>query len=193
MHLIYLPFVLGTARLALCRNTLLEKAREELSSFDYYLVMDVDVGSSSSFEIKDFLTNFIYPSSSWIAMTATQRSEYYDIWALRIQSILPYDCWQLISKLTSFFINPSLLTKRIVKIHQQPIPRNISLIQVESAFGGAALYNAKYLNKKCLYNGTIENRSWLYYEQCEHVTFHQCILKYPTQQNIYINPQFQIC
>jgi hypothetical protein len=155
--------------------------------------MDVDIGSSSSFQIKDFLTNFIYPHSSWIAMTATQRSEYYDIWALRIEPILTFDCWQRIKKLTYFIIDPSFLTKRIVKIHQDPIPRNISLIEVQSAFGGAALYNAKFLNKKCLYNGTIDNASWENSEQCEHVPFHQCIQQYAREQKIYINPQFQIC
>jgi hypothetical protein len=186
-------YFLGTARIASCRNTLLQQARQELSSFDYYLVIDVDVGSSSSFEIKDFLTNFIYPHSSWLAMTATQRSEYYDIWALRIESILPFDCWQRISDVTSFFISQKLLSERMVKIHQQPIPRNISLIEVQSAFGGAALYNAKYLNKKCLYNGTNKNRSWWNDEQCEHVPFHQCIQQYAKEQKIYINPQFQIC
>ena len=156
-------------------------------------MVDVDVGSSSSFEIKDFLSNFIYPSDSWISMTATQRSEYYDIWALRIQSILPFDCWQVIAQRTSFFIARSFLTKRLVQIHQEPIPRNMSLIQVDSAFGGAALYNAKYLNRKCQYHGIHEQGSWWNYEQCEHVSFHQCIQKYATENKIYINPQFQIC
>ncbi len=179
----------------MCRNTLLQQAREELPSFDYYFVVDADVGSSSSFEIKDFLTNFIYPRSSWIAMTATQRSEYYDIWALRIEPILTFDCWQRIIELTSFIIDRSFLTERIVKIHQeQSIPRNTSLIEVESAFGGAALYNAKYLNKRCLYNGTTEHYGWWEsYEQCEHVPFHKCLRQYARKQKIYINPPFQIC
>jgi len=183
----------GTARIALCRNSLLQQARGELSSLDYYLVIDVDVGSSSSFRVEDFLTNFIYPRNSWIAMTATQRAEYYDIWALRIESILPFDCWQRIKQLTSFIIDQSFLTERLVQIHQKPIPRNISLIEVQSAFGGAALYNAKFLNKKCLYNGRIDNALWEDSEQCEHVPFHQCIQQYAGEQKIYINPQFQIC
>ncbi|CAF1134108.1 unnamed protein product [Rotaria sordida] len=182
-----------TVRIASCRNTLLQKAREELSSFDYYLVIDVDVGSSPSFEIKDFLSNFIYERFSWIAMTATQRSEYYDIWALRIKYILPYDCWQRIRELTSFFIDQSYITERLVKIHQEPIPRNISLIEVESAFGGAALYDAKYLNNDCSYEGKNEHRWWWNNGQCEHVSFHRCIQQYANKQKIYINPQFQIC
>jgi len=126
-------------------------------------------------------------------MTATQRSEYYDIWALRIESILPFDCWQRIDELTSFFIDESYLTDRLVKIHQKPIPRDVPLIEVESAFGGAALYNEKYLNKECFYNGTYENGWWPSDSLCEHVPFHQCIREYATEQKIYINPQFQIC
>ncbi|CAF3620576.1 unnamed protein product [Adineta steineri] len=182
-----------TNRIASCRNTLLQQAREELSSFDYYLVIDVDVGACTSFDVKDFLSNFIYPDSSWLAMTATQRSEYYDIWALRIESIIPYDCWQLINELTSFFIDNSYLTERLVNIHQKPIPRNISLIQVESAFGGAAIYNAKYLHKDCSYIGKYEGYWWWSSSQCEHVPFHRCIQQYAQEQKIYINPQFQIC
>ncbi|CAF2414232.1 unnamed protein product [Rotaria sp. Silwood2] len=182
-----------TARIALCRNTLLQKARQELSSFDYYLVIDVDVGSSPSFDINDFLSNFIYERFSWIAMTATQRSEYYDIWALRIKSILPFDCWQRIKEITFFLIDQTFLTQRLVKIHQGPIPRNISLIEVESAFGGAALYDAKYLNNECSYEGKNERGWWWNNEQCEHVSFHQCIQQYANDKKLYINPRFQIC
>ncbi|CAF3425788.1 unnamed protein product [Rotaria sp. Silwood1] len=183
----------GTARIASCRNTLLQQVREEVPSFDYYLVLDVDVGSSPSFDIKDFLSNFIYERFSWIAMTATQRTEYYDIWALRIKSILPFDCWQRIKELTSFFIDRTFLTKHLVKIHQEPIPRNISLIEVESAFGGAALYDAKYLNIACSYEGNNEHGWWWNNEQCEHVSFHLCIQRYANEKKIYINPRFQIC
>ncbi|CAF4605708.1 unnamed protein product [Rotaria socialis] len=182
-----------TARIASCRNSLLQQAREELPSFAYYFVLDVDVGASSLFDVKDFVSNFIYPSSSWIAMTATQRSEYYDIWALRIKSILPFDCWQRINKLTWFFIDRSYLMKHLVKIHQEPIPRNVSLIEVESAFGGAALYNAKYLNDHCSYEGKHQYGTWWNDNKCEHVSFHECLQQYATEQKIYINPQFQIC
>jgi hypothetical protein len=153
----------------------------------------VDIGASTSFEIKDFLSNFIYPRSSWIAMTATQRAEYYDIWALRVKPVVLYDCWELITHLTLPLISSSFLTDRLVRIHQAPVPRNISLIEVESAFGGAALYNEKYLSKECLYNGRMTDVWWWPEEQCEHVPFHYCIRKYVTEQKIYINPRFQIC
>ncbi len=152
----------------------------------------MDVGASTPFEIKDFLSNFIYPRSSWLAMTATQRAEYYDIWALRFKPVLLYDCWELITELTLFFIDRSFLTDHLVGIHQEHIPRNTSLIEVESAFGGAALYNEKYLNEECSYNGRMTDVWWWSEEQCEHVPFHYCIRKYVTEQKFYINPQFKI-
>ena len=126
-------------------------------------------------------------------MTATQRSEYYDIWALRLESILPFDCWMVINQLRSLIISRSFLVENIVTIHQIAIPRNRSLIEVQSAFGGAALYNGKYLNRKCSYNGTIGSGYWNTYETCEHVSFHQCLRRNANEQQIYINPQFQIC
>lgn len=189
---------LGTHRIALCRNRLLREARLEWPSLDYYLVMDVDVGSSPSFDTNDFLSNFIYPSSSWIAMTATQRSEYYDIWALRIRNIIPFDCWQVVTRVTSFYLPRESIVERLIQIHQKPIPRNLSLIEVDSAFGGAALYSGKYLHAQCSYDGEYSS-SWFSFErlwnnqQCEHVTFHQCLAKYAPEQHIYINPKFQLC
>lgn len=179
--------------MSVCRNTLLQLARDEMFSFDYYLTIDVDVGSSSLFDRKDFLTNFIYPSTSWIAMTATQRAEYYDIWALRINPILNFDCWESVDRLTNGWINRDFLVDHIIRIHQTAIPRNISLIEVQSAFNGAAIYNGKYLNKNCFYNGSIEGGYFSYIEQCEHVPFHYCLQDYAPQQKIYINPKFQIC
>lgn len=167
-------------------------ARQELKSFDYYFVVDVDVGSSSSFDVKDFLSNFIYPRHSWLAMTATQKAEYYDIWALRVKTILPFDCWQVIKRLTSFFIDRSYLIKRLVSIHQVAIPRNISLIEVDSAFGGAALYDGIYLNNDCSYEGKHDYGLWWNKDKCEHVSFHECLQEYTKEQKVYINPQFQI-
>lgn len=126
-------------------------------------------------------------------MTATQRSEYYDIWALRIPPILPFDCWKKIDELTSIFFDQTSLVDRLVKIHQAPIPRETALIEVQSAFGGAALYNGKYLNKDCLYDGIGHYWGLFPYSKCEHVTFHQCLQQHLTEQKIFINPTFQIC
>ena len=173
-----------------CRNDLFQMAFDY--HFDYYFVIDVDVGASISFEIDDFRVNFIYPSDSWIAFTATQRSEYYDIWALRIAPILPFDCWAKMTELASFYLDKNPLIKRFVKVHQKSIPKTFPLIPVQSAFGGAALYSKRFLVRNCSYNG-YEYRGFLRNSQvCEHVSFHQCLIKYSNGHYIYINPKFQI-
>lgn len=183
-----------TTRIARCRNTLLSSIYTEFSSFDYYLVVDVDVGSSSSFTLDDFLSNFYYSSPSWLALTATQRGEYYDIWPLRIEKILPFDCWKKIKDLTSFIFGRSELIRRLIRVHQErPVPRDLPLIPVQSAFGGAAIYRLPPLvqrEKKCFYRGENEDDGA---EQCEHVAFHRCLSDNRSSPSIFINPQFQIC
>ena len=195
--------VLGTRRIASCRNLLLKEIYKELNWFDYYLVIDVDIGSSLSFDRRDFLSNFVYSSSSssssssWLAMTATQGGEYYDIWALRIDEIVPYDCWKLIRHLTSFYFNRRELVRRLVRIHQKEIPRDVPLIPVQSSFGGAALYPRQSLHHDCFYRGEKEDSSsslvFSSGEECEHVSFHQCLTKHSPGKSIFINPQFRIC
>lgn len=131
-------------------------------------------------------------------MTATQRAEYYDIWALRLKEILPFDCWQIINRYSSFYLDRRKLVERLVRIHQQAIPKNLSLIEVESAFGGAALYSGQFLHEKCSYDGEFISSKFSFQsfwndQQCEHVKFHQCLKKFSPQQKIFINPKFQIC
>lgn len=131
-------------------------------------------------------------------MTATQRAEYYDIWALRVRDILPFDCWQMVSHVASFYLDQEDIVERLIQIHQLPIPKNRSLIEVDSAFGGAALYPRQYLHEKCSYDGEYSS-SWFSPQrlwndqQCEHVKFHQCLKKFAPEQKIFINPTFQIC
>ncbi|CAF5152118.1 unnamed protein product, partial [Rotaria magnacalcarata] len=70
--------------------------------FDYYFVLDVDVTSTETFSVNNFLTNFIYPPSSWAAMTASQTDWYYDAWALRSWPTITYDFWEQ-ARQASFF------------------------------------------------------------------------------------------
>lgn len=183
---------LGTTRLAMCRNRILSEAYDELKSFDYYLMIDVDVGSLSSFNETNFLSNFIYPLSSWIAMTSTQQGEYYDIWALRIDPIMNYDCWLIFGQMENIFVDSSYLLKHLINIHKEEIPRDHPLIEVQSAFGGAALYNGKYLNRKCIYDGMRKDHWGIEREICEHVPFNLCLLKSFQEAKFYINPRFRI-
>ena len=146
-------------------------------------MIDIDVGASPSFEIKDFLSNFIYSRSSWLAMTATQRSEYYDIWALRTLSdtVLNYDVWHRIygMQFISNYCVDSLI-KNTVDIHQKIFPMEPDLLEVRSAFEGAGLYQIK-VTEDCDYSG--------FPVTCEHVPFHTCARE-KNQARIFINSRF---
>ncbi|CAF1323843.1 unnamed protein product, partial [Rotaria sordida] len=180
-----------TLRLAHCRNYLLDRARIDMPWFDYYLVLDVDVTSAEIFNVNNFLTNFIYPLSSWAVMTASQTGFYYDTWALRSWPTITYDFWEQARQASFFTIAWKSEIKRAVIMHNKGIPRNHPLIEVQSAFGGAAIYAAQYLSKECVYNGWMDHGLWFNREQCEHVSFNQCVRRNAGGGKFFINPRFQ--
>ncbi|CAF3606929.1 unnamed protein product [Rotaria sp. Silwood1] len=180
-----------TSRLAHCRNYLFQRARTDMPWFDYYFVLDVDVTSTETFSVNNFLTNFIYPLSSWAVMTASQTDSYYDAWALRSWPTITYDFWERARQGSFFSLAWKSQIRRAVVIHNKAIPRNHSLIEVQSAFGGAAIYAAQYLTKDCMYNGWMDKRWWFSREQCEHVSFNECVRRNAGGGKFFINPQFQ--
>ncbi|CAF2776587.1 unnamed protein product [Rotaria sp. Silwood2] len=180
-----------TVRLAHCRNYLFQRALTEMPWFDYYFVLDVDVTSSETFSVNNFLTNFIYPLSSWAVMTASQINFYYDTWALRSWPTITYDFLEQARQASFFSIPWNSAIKRAVDVHNKGIPRNHPLIEVQSAFGGAAIYAAQYLSKECAYNGWMDHGWWFTREQCEHVSFNQCVRRNAGGGKFFINPQFQ--
>ncbi|CAF0987752.1 unnamed protein product [Adineta ricciae] len=179
-----------TQRLAHCRNSLLQRARIDFPSFDYYLVLDVDVTSSNLFSVENFLSNFRYPISSWAAMTASQTDRYYDLWALRSSPTVTFDFLERARQVSFIPIAWGSVMTKLFARHYKGIPENHSLIDVESAFGGAGIYFARYLTDKCVYNGWRDYGIWFYREQCEHVTFNQCIRRNAGGGKFFINPRF---
>jgi hypothetical protein len=171
-------------RIAYCRNDLLDEARStdlfRLPKHTFYMVADADTNTRLNRSI--FLSNFDYLIDEWGAMTASQYSGYYDIWALR-NDVVNYDCWHIVHNLLVIFVTFNRVVEIYINIHQKSIPSNHSLIPVNSAFGGAAIYQIKYLNE-CRYSG---------YESfaiCEHVSFNLCVTR--NGGKIFINPKFQI-
>lgn len=183
--------MLGTQRLAHCRNHLLERARTDMPSFDYYLVLDVDVTSSERFNVENFLTNFVYPRSTWAVMTASRTQTYYDVWALRSSPSITYDFWEHSRQESFFSISWHSARVRSIGMHTIGIPRDNPLIEVQSAFGGAAIYAAQYVSKECVYNGWMNHGWWLGREQCEHVSFNQCVRQNAGGEKFFINPKFE--
>ncbi|CAF2678591.1 unnamed protein product [Rotaria sp. Silwood2] len=169
-------------RIAYCRNILLEKAR--MLEPDYLLTLDLDIFAA---KLSAFLTNFDYETEDWSVMTGNVVRDYYDIWALRTLSDLNlnYDVWervQVLMRAPSNYCGQSVIDQ-VVGIHQKHIPISRGLLEVRSAFSGAALYKMNS-TKNCWYSGANATS--------EHVPFHLCIRE-KNGARIFINPKFRIC
>ena len=173
-----------SGRIAHCRNDVLKRAREKnlfgSSERTFYMVADLDI--NTRLDEDGFLTNFDYSIDEWGAMTASQYNGYYDIWALR-NEVVTYDCWKRVANLFFRLITFNNAVKVYIGIHQWTIPDNHPLIPVDSAFGGTAIYQMKYING-CSYSGYDSHQI------CEHVPFNLCVTR--NKGKILINPKFRI-
>jgi hypothetical protein len=124
-------------------------------------------------------------------MTASQTNFYYDLWALRTWPTMSLDYIKYSRQASLFSIAWQSNIDKLFSIHNKGIPRHYPLIEVQSAFGGAAIYNAKYLSQECIYNGWMNQGLWFFREQCEHVTLNQCVRRKAGDRKVFINPMFE--
>jgi hypothetical protein len=177
-----------TKRIAHCRNKYMEYLDDNITKFDYLLVVDLD----SSFEIySDFKSQLAscFTRNNWDSVASNRRGRYYDIWALRSKQLgIDFDCWERVGAHSSIFgsRNPISFMRNIshpksieyntqmfVGKYQKVIPESDDWIECQSAFGGMALYKTSSVHKR-RYNGDTT---------CEHVSFNQGL-------KIFINPRF---
>jgi hypothetical protein len=158
-----------THRLSYARNKLLNIALE-LNNY-YLVVMDLD-NVNLLLTKKYFLSSFNY-KNDWACLCANQKDKYYDLWALRTKDDwLNFDCWECVNKKknVNFCVNS----------RYKNLPKQKELIEVNSCFGGLAIYKIKYL-KDCKYYGGTNND-----EVCEHVNLNNDI-RLKNNGKIYIN------
>lgn len=154
-----------TERLAFCRNVYMEfLERENFFYSDYLYITDFDGVNEllSANTIDQVICELKKNPDS--AATANQLYKYYDIWALRHPIWSPNDCWlsyNLLSPVIGKYNAHSIVNEsRMIHIDPSEVP-----IEVDSAFGGGALYNSSKLNN-CRYVGLQDGN-----EVCEHVAF----------------------
>ena len=174
-------YPLRTERIAFCRNTYVNEINGNLkySDVDYIVVADLDGVNSMISE--QAVSSCWSQRSKWDVCTANQEGPYYDIWALRHQDWCSSDCYKQrkfliehgVGKEKSRFA--STLSK-MVTIHA-----NKPWIQVDSAFGGLAIYK-KSLFVGSFYSGIDDVGD----EICEHVFIHSQMRSRGAK--IYINP-----
>jgi glycosyltransferase involved in cell wall biosynthesis len=163
-----------TDRISYARNVYLEIA--ESSGYDYLLVLDSDDISTESINVDGLMSCFNY--DDWDMMTANQPEGYYDIWALRHETFMPYDCWDKVMKrdpgvsyrdAVNEYVNKSFF-----KINEDEEP-----IRVKSAFGGAAFIKIDSIQGSRHMGHYPDGRPI-----CEWVPFCSNL------NNIFINPKF---
>jgi len=169
-----------TERLAHCRNFLLEKVRLEFKEDSWLLILDMDAVNTL---FTGFENIFRLDPAKWAALFINQEGRYYDIWALRTKK-MNWDCWDMVRTMMSKGMDLKSAKDLFVKKYQALIHADSKVIPVLSAFGGAGIYQTKYL-KDCKYIGLGKNGQ----EICEHVSFHEGIVK--NGGKMYILPCWQ--
>jgi len=170
-----------TERLAYCRNHYLKEIRENshYRDVDYVAIVDLD-------NMNDLLTfdavETCWEKDDWDVCTANQLGPYYDIWALRHPIWSPNDCWSQCLFLQSFGLPHEKAKQAAVYSKQIVIPPNANWIEVDSAFGGLAIYKRSALNEG-QYFGLGHSGE----EVCDHPFLHETIRN--NGGKIFINPK----
>jgi len=173
---------LRTKRISDGRNKILEKIREinktENNKYQYMIMIDLDDINELGKYVDSIKTCFQY--SNWDVLTGNQSDIYYDLWALRKKNDMEHDCWKMIRDNINNDNNPIDV---YVNSKYRKYESN-GLLEVDSAFGGIAIYKLSSIPDNCDYVGKYEDGN----ERCEHVEFNRCIKK--SGKNIYINTNF---
>lgn len=141
-----------TLRIATARNVGIDFAETNglLDSHDLYIQMCVDDVNSKPMDIDGVLSCFDYDVTNWAGMTANQRT-YYDLWTLRKEGWLNYDCWYELYNRPSYMDYQTAYNILIGSRHIK-IPKDFGLIEVDSAHGGFSIYKSEFA-KGCRYLG----------------------------------------
>lgn len=167
-------------RLATCRNTYLHEIRRDPRYADIDFVMVTDLDGTNS-KITQSAVASCWRRQDWDVCTANQSGPYYDVWALRHAEWSPNDCWAQYR----FLVRHDMSSERArtVSVHARMIRLDpgAEWIEVQSAFGGLAIYR-----RRAVESGKYAGLDAEGYELCEHVPFHADLRA--NGSRIFINP-----
>jgi hypothetical protein len=174
-----------TVRLQNARNKIMDKVRELNVNglYEYMILIDLDDVNGKCNFVSSIDSNFLHDTDKWDVMTANQEDVYYDIWALRKKNVLEYDTWKQLSLAKDESSKQKLNDTNNMVFNGEFIKD--TLTEVDSAFGGAAIYKLSSIPDVCTYIGIHEESDL---EKCEHVEFNRCIRKGGGQ--LFINRDF---
>ena len=172
---------LRTERLAHCRNKYLSEIATNpiYKDVEYVIVSDFD-GVNSKITEDAILS--CWDRDDWDVCTANQKGPYYDIWPLRHKDWCANDCWAQFRFFTQYDPDPEKVLYASVYSKMITLPSSSEWIEVDSAFGGLAIYR-RHAIEKSLYVGLDDKGE----ELCEHVLFHKGLKQQGCR--IFINPK----
>lgn len=171
-----------TERIAAARNRSLSYLYSNLNPLESDYVVLADLDGRNSKITKQAVESCWKLDKEWDVCTANQKGPYYDIWALRHPIWCPNDCFQDYYNLLTHGFRKQTAYDLAVKSRMLTIKSSQDPIQVESAYGGLALYKGNLL-QKVFYKGLDD----FGIEQCDHVSVNLSL----SQQGsiILINPK----
>lgn len=168
-------------RLAHCRNLYLDELRTNplYQNIEYLVVADLD-------NMNPLLTEAAvlscWDKEGWGGVCANQRGPYYDLGALRHPDWMPHDCWRHYQFLIQQGKSEDEAMSAAVHTNMVTIAENAEWIEVDSAFGGIAIYPTQALGN-ARYKGYDKHGR----DAVDHIGFHEGIRE--NGYKIFINPK----
>ena len=162
------------------RNRYLEELRANpiFQDCDYVVIADFN---GLNDKINRTAVASCFSRSDWDICCANQDGPYYDVWALRHPLWSPNDCWRELEFLRKFIKYPEKALYAAVQSRMIRIPKDAEWIEVDSAFGGFAIYK-KYPLLNASYNAFDQLGNII----CEHVPLNMQLRN--NGARIFINP-----
>ena len=163
-------YEIRTERMATARNKYLAYIREHINLVEYPYIVIADFNLlNKQISIESVLSS--WSRSDWDVVTANQSARYYDIWALRHPLWSPNDCWEQHEFLKKYIKIPEIVNSYSLRSRMIKIPKDSNWIEVDSAFGGFAIYKSSFFQNNAFYEGKNDAGNMI----CEHVAFNRKI------------------
>ena len=174
-----------TEVIAYCRNICLkEVSKLDHSKYPYTLMVDMDdCLQSDKFTYEGVMTSIelLKKDDKLAVVGAVEDGGYYDIYALRNKEC-SYNCWKMVFSNLNKMSYEEAVNKFVVS-HKKDYSKESAPIEVDSAFGGAAVFkNTLWIKSK--YIGIEEDGT----EACEHVPMNLKLRE--MGYRIILNPKF---
>ena len=175
----------GTSRtvaLAEARNRYLAEVKSNLNYKKIDFVVVSDFNNLNSSLTKPAVDSCFEGGAAWDVGCANQSGPYYDIWALRHPLWSPNDCWEAHAFFRKQTFFPEVALIKAVNSRMIRIKQTSEWIEVDSAFGGLAIYKRSAFIKGEYAGLTPDLRPI-----CEHVPFNISLRSQGAK--IFINPR----